>query len=359
MKELHYGRLLAKISGIDLDELNASVESSKKSAISKRLHFDLDYDLVYIKNSYEYFLESNTHYLNAKPIEHCEYNEKIAVYQTLENLKDEPDIDFAIGNLEDYFEYDIQIKDFLFGNAYIESEELGDKFWDYVYDENDLEDIKWLFDELKINSEGSKRDLVDRAREMHLYEEFNEFDFKISKKGEKYFESIKWIEYYLIFLDTFDFYEFDEYYAPDEDFMPQALTFIDRHLNTAFERHDLTAFFDAQSSKALYHIVNEDYDNALIEELKLFLARLNPIYKDSEELVFHNAVNRVNISNLKCLMIKTGNNDLKSLFNEAWDGMLFERKFFNRKKSFKILIKALSVENAEDINPKIEGVYFD
>lgn len=359
MKQVHFGRLLAKISGIDADELDASVKSSKKEAISQRIHFDLNDNLIYIKNSYEYFRESETHYLKENPVKHGEYNEKIAVYQTLENLKDKPDIDFAIGDLEDYFEYDVQIKDFLFENDYIESKELGDKFWDYVYDENDLEDIKILFDELEINSEGSKRDLVDRAREMHLYDEFNEFEFKLSKKGEKYFNNIKWIKYYLIFLDTFDFYEFDEYYNSDEDFMTQALSFIDNHINTAFERHDLTASFDAQSSKALYYIVNNDYDNALVEELKLFLTRLNPVYNNSDELVFHNAVNQVNIQNLKCLLFKTRNFDLKSLFNEAWDSMLFDRKFFNKKTSFKILIKALSVKEAEDINPDIEGVYFD
>ena len=114
MQEEHFGKLLAKISGVDLDELNASVESSKKKQISERMQFSLDDDLLYIKNQYEYFEDTPTHYINQNPVKHGEYNEKIASYLTLKMLEKQPDLLLAIGELEDYFEYDKEIEQFLF-----------------------------------------------------------------------------------------------------------------------------------------------------------------------------------------------------------------------------------------------------
>lgn len=360
MEDIDFGKLLAKMVGVDLEELEESVRLSQDNDISERMHFNLNDELVYIKNSYEYFNESETHYINPNPQKHDPYNEKIASYLTLKNLKQTPDLDNAISDLEDYFEYDAEIKEFLFKNDYIESREFGEGFWDYVYEINTYDDLKTFLDDENIDSSGSKRDLVNRAKELHLYEELNEFEFKPSYKGRKYLVSISWIEYYLIFLDRFDFYEFEDYYEPEMEFMPQALSFIDLHLNSSFKNYDFIAFFDALSSKALYYIVNGDYVNALAEEMKVFLTRVNPISDDIEEdLVFHHPLDRVNIDNIKNLIEITGTSDLESLFNDNWDSMRFNQVFFERNESFEIFIKALKSDYCEDLNPELEEVYFE
>ncbi|WP_405294539.1 hypothetical protein [Methanobrevibacter sp.] len=160
------------------------------------------------------------------------------------------------------------------------------------------------------------------------------------------------------FLDFFDHMEFEEFQKESgDDLMESALKFIDAHLNLALKRNDYFALFDSQSSKALYYAFNEDFKNALKEELKLFLVRINP-HCDKTQLVFHEGVNQVNIHNLNDLIIACEIEDVETLFNNVWDELEFEMTYFDKKESYDILIESLNACDLDGINCNIERRYF-
>ena len=367
MTEEHFGKQLAKMMGIDLDELNASVEDSKTREIAERLHVRLADGEFYIKNKYENFRDTEIHYLKDSPQIRPSYNEKIASYIVLNGLKTEPFLERTIWDFMDHydeyadeeFECDEDIKEFLFSNDYVESLDYGDGFWEYVYEINSYEDLKEYLDDEGIDSSGDKRDLIERIKELKPYDDFNEFTFKLSKKGDEYLESIGWIRFYLTYLDRFDFYEFEEYLAQSAgEFEKVSLDFLDEHINLALKRNDFEALFDAQSSKALCRVVFKDLPSALNEEVKLFIVRLNPTL-EGDDVVFHEAVERVNINNIKTLIKLCSIDDLKGLFSSNWDLLDYEKKWFDEKSSFDIFTKALKSRNPDDLSNEVENRYFE
>lgn len=178
---------------------------------------------------------------------------------------------------------------------------------------------------------------------------------KITKKGEEYLESISWIGDYLIFLDSFDFYEFEEYL--DDAFTASAVKFLDVHEDLAIKRNDFRALFDVHTSRALLDIANKDFESGLKEELKLFIVRLNP-NADKSQLLFHEGINQVNVLNLNTLMAFCEAEDIKAMFKDAWNSLDYEKIYFDEKSSFDILIRALTATDLDRINKDIEKAYF-
>ena len=358
-QEPHFGKPLGEISGIDLDELNSHVKQSVAEEIEERAHFKLNDNLFYIKNHYEYFKDTPVHYLADTPVKHGSLNLEIATYQTLNNLKSYPDLDMVILELEDYFEFDEEIKEFLFKNNLVESYEYGDGFWDYVYEINSTEELKSYLDSENIDSTGDKRDMVSRIRKLNLYEDFSVFDFKLTKKGIRYLNSIGWIKHYLEFLDYFDFYEFEDYLDSQKgDFMNIAWDFLERHWSVAVDREDFIAAIDVQSAKSLYHIVTGNWRDALDEELKLFIVRLNPICSDDDGLVFHAPIDYVNIHNLTNLLALCKMEDVEHLFKRNWEALDFKKPWISKEKSFEYFTKALTSSNPDELNSSAEEYYF-
>ena len=357
MSEKHFGKELAKAIGIDLEALNADVRHSKNEQIKSRLHLPIIDNLIYIKNSYEYYKDTPVHFFKYnKQKDDDEYNEKIAVYQALTKLKNNPSLDNAT-DLEDYFLFYDEIQEFLFENELIESYEYADTFWDHVYEINTYEEIKEFLEDEKIDSSGDKRDLVERMKKLHMYEELGEFYFKLSKKGVEYYNSVSWIGFYLIFLDNFDFYEFEEFM--DGNFMNSALEFLDKHAEIALKKNDLTRQYDVQSSKALYYIVNRDWRNALDEEVKLFITRLNPVFQDDDELVFHESINQVNVGNLINLLEVCDIEDTERLFRQNWDKLDLKKPLISKEKSLKYFKDALNGMNVEELRHDADTYYFN
>ena len=358
-EEPHFGKLLAEISGIDLDELNAEIDQARQMQIDERPHFKLDNELEYIKNQYEFFSNKPTHYLSDNPKEHNDFNLKIAAYLTLNRLKRDSDLERIIGNLEDYFEYEDEIKEFMLKNRLIESYEYGDGFWDFVYEINPYEELKEYAESENIDVCASKRELVNRFEELQLYEDFQEIYFKLSENGLRYFNSNRWIGNYLIFLDCFDFYEFEDFLNENsDDFMNIAYDFLKRHYDMAIKRGDFKALIDVQSAKSLYHIINGNVRGSLDEELKLFMARLNPICSDADELLFHEPIDCVNIFNISNLLATCQIEDIEHLFSRNWNSLKFKNPWISKEKSFDYFTKALTGNDLEELNISTQDYYF-
>ena len=160
-----------------------------------------------------------------------------------------------------------------------------------------------------------------------------------------------------VILDSFDMNEFGDYLKnSDESLMPTVWRFLDEHFNLALKRDDFKAIFDAQSSKAIYQAINNNIEDALTEELKLFIIRLNPILNESE-IIFHEPINQVNVLNLNTLIILCKTDDLEKVFDDAWKSLNFKKKYFDRKTSYNLLMTALTTADIDEINHEIESEY--
>lgn len=212
-----------------------------------------------------------------------------------------------------------------------------------------------------ILSEISKRPKIRLDNDLtyikNAYEYFKETPIHyLNPTNENNLKTNRWDEY--PFLDSFDGNEFEDFLEKSsKDFMETALEFIDVHLNFAISKNDYKALFDSQSSKAFYYAFNNDFKNALCEEVKLFIVRLNPSCGESQ-LPFHEPVNQVNINNLNNLIIVCEIKDAENLFNSAWQSLQLEKLYFDKKESYMILTEALTATDLDRINCDIEGQYF-
>lgn len=305
-KRQDMAKTLSEIIDIDVNEIIDDVNHSQESEISERYRIRLDDDTFYVKNSYQYFKKTPVHYLSSNPsFEKSLYNQKIALYHILT----------------------CQNTNF----------NLAQTMADCIY------------------CKGHENEIAEFLFENELVESHDNSSVNVTAKGIEYLNSISWIEYYLIFLDRFDFREFDEFMKVD--FWNSALEFLDTHYNLAVKRHDLTGQFDAQSSKALYHILTRDMRNALDEEMKLFIIRLNPVHESPDELIFHEALNPVNVSNLNSLLEICEIDDAEKLFIKNWDELDLENPVISKRDSLKYLMDALKLDNLDDLNRSAEKYY--
>lgn len=291
-----FGKLLNDIMDIDVEEVIDHINHSQLEEIQKRPRFKLNDDLFYVKNSYDYFKITPIHYLADIP-EFREYDERIAAYQMLKCIREDA--------ISDKTRED-EISEFLLENNLVDSN-----------------------------------------------------DFRLTSDGIEWLNSMGWIECYLTFLDRFDFTEFENHLKKGDDFMNAAAEFLEKHYRLALKRHDLKAQFDAQASKALYHVVNGNFTSALDEEIKLFMVRLNPTYRSENELLFHEAVNQVNIHNLNSLFEICKTNDFEELFKRNWKSLDMKNLIIGEEESFDIFSEAVMGMNPDDLNRRAEKHYLD
>lgn len=297
-RKAHFGKLLSDIMDIDVEEMIDHVNSSQLNEIQKRPRIKLNDDLYYIKNSYDYFKATPVHFISDTP-EFKSKNERISAYRTLKSLNEGSGFDEAV------FECG-EIRHFLVENGLM-----------------------------------------------------NSTDLTLTLKGTEYLNSMGWIDDYLLFLDRFDFDEFERFYKNSEkDFMNASLEFLDIHFNLATERHDLKAQFDAQSSRALCQVINGKLSEALDEEMKLFIIRLNPAYASKNELLFHEAVNRVNLHNLSVLFEVCKTTDYEGSFKRNWKTLRIENPPIGEDESLSIFNGAMAGDDLDELNRMAETYYF-
>ena len=116
---------------------------------------------------------------------------------------------------------------------------------------------------------------------------------------------------------------------------------------------DFKLLFDIKAEKAFKYVENSDFENALDEEIKLFIIRLNP---QIDDLIHHEPVNQVNIDNLNVLIGICETDDLDELFDKNWD---LKKPIVPKEKSFKLLKGGLESSDLDKLNKMAEKYYFN
>ena len=215
------------------------------------------------------------------------------IYEVLSELPNNPNLDEAISQFDFELEDKI-VKDILVSNGFVELKNNGDAF-------------------------------VTDYGEMRLF-------------------AVNWVGFYKLCLDYFHFYDFEEYMNQYDtgDVVENAHNYLNENLKIAYKRHDFSRLHDVFASKAIVHVSQKEFEQALFNELKLYIVKLNPIYLSDDDLKDYKAIEYPNVNNLdvlsdlaeidvadifdKCLneleidKILISKDDALSYLNRAWDG---------------------------------------
>ena len=170
---------------------------------------------------------------------------------------------------------------------------------------------------------------------------------------------VNWVGFYDNFLDYFDFDDFEEYMKEYDtgDVMKNSLNYLDEHLKIALENREFHRLHDVFSSKAMVYINQKEFKNALMEELKIFVLKLNPVFLDDIDLKSYKPIEYPNINNIIELASLSQVKSLKRALYRAWLDVGFDDKIFTKKEAFNYLTRAIDGEVISDLADEILDKY--
>ena len=171
---------------------------------------------------------------------------------------------------------------------------------------------------------------------------------------------VNWVGFYESYLDYFDFHEFERYMQENDtgSVVKNSLNYMDEHLKIAYQNKEFDRLHDVFSSKAMIYLSQKKFKKALIEELKLFSLKLNPIYLDKEDLESYQAIEFPNINNILELEDLSKVNSLKGVFYKAWEDMELEEMLMSKEEAFEYLMRACEGEMLDELCDEISDKYF-
>lgn len=131
---------------------------------------------------------------------------------------------------------------------------------------------------------------------------------------------------------------------------------LKKQMASSFTANDYTGYFNSQSEIVQYHITNEDYEEALEEEVKLFIIRLNPF---CDNLALHEPINEVNIRNIENLIDICGTDNIEEVLYQCFDELEFNELWINKKDCLNYLLKALKTSDIDNLNCEVEKIYLN
>ncbi|MBR0271188.1 MAG: SAP domain-containing protein [Methanobrevibacter sp.] len=321
--------------------------------IEDREVLDLDDDYSYVKN-YTYSrsiidladYEKHLHSLDLMDIHVRSYS--LVIFNVILGLQVTSNLDLVLDMLDLNMPKDMA-KDFLISNGLVEKGGSNNRKLRKTFKKYDLNELK---DELALRSlstDGNKNALVNR---LVNYESEN--SYVVTDYGIHRFMGVNWVAFYNALLAYFDFDDY-EYYMTEYDtgsVLENSLNYLDENIKKGYDEEDFNRLHDAFSSLALININEEDYENALFNELKVFILKLNPVFLDNEELKDYIPIHHSNINNIDALSALAEIDDLKAIFNDAWDDIKFDKKLTSKEDSYNYLNQALN-EDIDELNDKI------
>lgn len=243
-------------------------------------------------------------------------------------------------------------KDFLISNGLIEKGGTDNRKLRKKYKKYDLNQLKEELESHNLNTDGNRDALINRLIKFE-----NENTYSITEYGMYRFLGVNWVAFYNTFLDYFDFDDFEYYMTENDtgDVVKNSLNYIDENIKKSYADRDFNRLHDSFSSLALISIYSKCYDDALINELKVLILRLNPIFLDKEELEDYIPLHYSNINNIDSLSTLTGVDDLKPVFSDAWDEIEFDKRMMSKEDAYEYLDEALN-GNIDELNDKISFV---
>ena len=217
--------------------------------------------------------------------------------------------------------------------------------------------LKELLKENGLKVSGKKQELVERILPV-LAE--NTGDYELTDKAKEFLKENFWIDLYMFALVAFRFEDYETYVeSSTEDDVKTALNFCDEIISRALMANQFLVFIDALSAKAHVYAYDGDYESFLDYDLQRFILGLNPIMMDSKTYASYDIINEANVINLKNVLDKFDFGSLKKRFDNIWAKSNIKSITVPKKTCYKILQKALSGADIDEINFDLREKYFN
>ena len=237
-------------------------------------------------------------------------------------------------------------------NDYIESENYGLEYLSWISSCYTIKQLKEKLRKYNLKVSGNKNELIERLIENGLLNELNETEFLVTDEGEDFYNYTIWIQNYLNSMSCFNLYDFGNYLIdhPNAIFKPVFEGYLDEQLKKAYNEKDFERLVDTLCAKAMSYVEMNELSDALNEELKLYMVKINPEYlNDLEDYEF---IEDANIQNINSLLLNT-NKNLKKIFNKNWKKLKLDNAKISKKRALKYLMRLIDGEDSEKINQEI------
>lgn len=256
---------------------------------------------------------------------------------------------------EGYLEGDFEVSGV--GNEELTAEELSKKYT--------VAQLKDILRENNLKVSGKKQELVERVLtvlntdDAESDEEISA-DLDLTDKAKEFLKENEWMDLYMFALVAFRFEDYETYMKnSSEDNVQTALNFCDEIISRALISNQFLVFIDALSAKAHVYAYDKDYESFLEYDLQRFILGLNPIMMDPQTYATYEVINYANVINLKNVVEQVNIGSLKKRFDRIWNKSNIKSTTVPKKACYKILQKAMSGADIEELNFDLRQKYFD
>jgi hypothetical protein len=218
--------------------------------------------------------------------------------------------------------------------------------------------LKEILKENGLKVSGKKQELVERVLPVLSQ---SSGDYELTDKAKEFLKENEWIDLYMFALVAFRFEDYETYVSTSSVGNVQtALNFCDEILSRALVGSQFLVFIDALSAKAHVYAYDGDYESFLDYDLQRFIIGLNPIIAmDSQAYASYDIVNAANVINLKNVTDRFDFGSLKKRFDRIWAKSHITTITVPKKNCYKILQKALSGADLDELNFDLREKYFN
>ena len=256
---------------------------------------------------------------------------------------------------EGYLEGDFEVSGV--GNEELTAEEVSKKYT--------VAQLKDILRENNLKVSGKKQELVERVLtvlntdDAESDEEISA-DLDLTDKAKEFLKENEWMDLYMFALVAFRFEDYETYMKnSSEDNVQTALNFCDEIISRALISNQFLVFIDALSAKAHVYAYDKDYESFLEYDLQRFILGLNPIMMDPQTYATYEVINYANVINLKNVVEQVNIGSLKKIFDRIWNKSNIKSTTVPKKACYKILQKAMSGADIEELNFDLRQKYFD
>ena len=256
---------------------------------------------------------------------------------------------------EGYLEGDFEVSGV--GNEELTAEEVSKKYT--------VAQLKDILRENNLKVSGKKQELVERVLTVLNTDDAGSdeeisADLDLTDKAKEFLKENEWMDLYMFALVAFRFEDYETYMKnSSEDNVQTALNFCDEIISRALISNQFLVFIDALSAKAHVYAYDKDYESFLEYDLQRFILGLNPIMMDPQTYATYEVINYANVINLKNVVEQVNIGSLKKRFDRIWNKSNIKSTTVPKKACYKILQKAMSGADIEELNFDLRQKYFD